>query len=176
MRHFLLALFAGLTLAGCDAADTPAPAGAQETQAGAALALTGRVVDAAELLEPADELALTEWLAAIEERTESQVVVVTTPSLGGADIADYARDLGNAWGIGHAERDDGLLVVVAPAEKQVRIAVGLGLEDRISDAEAQEIIETMMPYFRTGRFPEGLARGVDLLRGQLENTSLEQAA
>ncbi|MDX1731325.1 MAG: TPM domain-containing protein, partial [Aurantimonas coralicida] len=85
-----------------------APAAAQEFPP-----LTGRVVDTADLLDPATETALTEKLAAFEAQGSDQVVVVTVPDLQGAEIADYANRLGREWGIGQAEENNGVVLLVS---------------------------------------------------------------
>ena len=90
-------------------------------------ALTGRVVDDAHVLKPETEAKLDQDLQALEERTHRQLVVVTLPSLQGDDIADYGYQLGRAWGIGRAGKNDGALFIVAPSEHKVRVEVGYGL-------------------------------------------------
>ncbi|MBA4748979.1 MAG: TPM domain-containing protein, partial [Sphingopyxis sp.] len=81
--------------------------------------LSGRVVDQAELLPPADEAALTDKLAAFEARSKQQVVVATVASLNDRDISDYGTQLGRAWGIGAAGRNDGVLFLIAPNERKM---------------------------------------------------------
>src|SRR6476659_7177855 len=95
--------------------------------AGAAVPLAGRVTDAANVVSKQQEAALSDRLARFEDATKHQMVVVTVNSLGGRDVADYTRDLANAWGIGRKGYDDGVVVLVAPNERKVRIAVGDGL-------------------------------------------------
>ena len=89
--------------------------------------LTGRVVDQADLLDPATEQALTAKLAALEATSSDQLVVVTVSSLQDQEIEDYGYQLGRAWGIGQKEGDNGVLLIVAPTERKVRIEVGYGL-------------------------------------------------
>jgi uncharacterized protein len=89
--------------------------------------LTGRVVDNADILTPEAEAALTAKLAALETQTQRQLVVATVPDLQGYDISDYGYQLGRAWGLGDAERNDGALLLVAPNDRKVRIEVGYGL-------------------------------------------------
>ena len=103
--------------------------------------LTGRVVDAANLLDPADEQALTSELKALEERSSDQVVVVTLPSLQGYAIEDYGYRLGRHWGIGTKQLSNGMLLIVALNERKVRIEVGRGLEPILTDALSKIIIE-----------------------------------
>lgn len=124
--------------------------------------LTGRVVDAAALLPPDDEAAISAKSAALEKTTGHQLVVVTVPSLGGHSIESYGLNLGRTWGIGRKGIDDGVLLIVAPKERKVRIEVGYGLESTLRDEEAGAIIETaILPAFRAKDFPRGVAAGVD---------------
>jgi uncharacterized protein len=130
--------------------------------------LTGRVVDQAELLTPAEEASLSAELATLEQRTSDQFVVVTIPTLGGRDIADYSRDLGNHWRLGHAGRNNGVLLVVAPAEHRVRIAVGDGLVSALSNQRTQEIVNhDLLPQFSAGRWFEGIRSGSRSIIGAL---------
>src|SRR6516225_11760932 len=91
-------------------------------------ALTGRVVDGANILSAATKDDLTTKLAALEQKTSRQLVVVTIPSLQGYEISDYGYQLGRAWGIGQAKLNNGILFIVAPKEHKTRIEVGYGLE------------------------------------------------
>ena len=123
--------------------------------------LTGRVVDAANLLDPADEQALASDLKALEEKSSDQVVVVTLPSLQGYPIEDYGYRLGRHWGIGTKQLSNGILLIVAPNERKVRIEVGSGLEPILTDALSRIIIENViLPRFRTGDFVGGIKDGV----------------
>jgi uncharacterized protein len=135
--------------------------------------LTGRVVDDANILDPAVRARLTEKLAALEQKTTTQIVVVTLPSLQGYDIADYGYRLGRAWGIGQKGSNNGAILIVAPNERAVRIEVGYGLEGTLTDAVSRLIIENaILPRFRTGDFAGGIERGtedlIDLASGGAE--------
>ncbi len=144
------------------------PASPPAAAAPASLALTGRVTDAADVLTPAQEATLSAKLERLERTTRHQMVVVTVPSLGGADIATFTRDLANRWRIGRKGHDDGVVLLVAPSEKRVRIAVGYGLEKTLTDAACKQIIdEQMLPSFREGDLPRGIAAGVDALIARL---------
>ena len=129
------------------------------------------MVDAAALLDVAQENALDARLAEHESATGHQVVVATVTSLDGRDIADYANRLGRAWGIGRAENDDGVVLLVAPNEREVRIEVGYGLEGALTDALSSRIIRRdILPAFRDGDFPGGIDAGVQsilaVIRGE----------
>ncbi len=137
------------------------------------LRLTGRVVDAAGILSEEFEAELTGMLEEFETGSGVQLVVVTAPDLGGKDIAIFARDLGNDWGIGDEARDDGLLVLIAPNERQCRIAVGYGLEEIVTDAEAQNIIDNdMLPRFAQGDFEAGTDAGARSLIREVDSENL----
>ena len=131
-------------------------------------ALTGRVVDGANILSAATKEDLTAKLAALEDKTSRQLVVVTIPSLQGYEISDYGYQLGRAWGIGQAKLNNGILLIVAPTEHKVRIEVGYGLEPIVTDALSSVIIQTQIfPKFRAGDFNGGVEAGVEALIQQL---------
>lgn len=127
--------------------------------------LTGRVVDLANVLSSAAERDLTDQLAQIEADTGAQIVVATLPGLAGYSIETWGLALGRGWKIGRAGRDDGIVVVLAPNDRKVRIEVGYGLEGRIPDATAHRIIKSyMLPAAREGKYADGLKATVDALR------------
>lgn len=126
--------------------------------------LTGRVVDLAGLLDEAAETALTAQLAAHEEETSNQIVVVTVPSLNGYDITDYANRLGRLWQIGTSEEDNGVLLVVAPNDRKVRIEVGYGLEGALTDSLSSIIIQReILPAFKDNDYATGIKKGTDAI-------------
>lgn len=127
-------------------------------------ALTGRVVDNAALLDPAAEARLSALFAAHERDTGEQLVVVTVADLGGRSIEDFGVALGRAWGIGQAGADNGALLIVARDDRRVRIEVGYGLEDRLTDAQAAVIVNRLLlPAFREGRFQDGILAGSEAM-------------
>ena len=128
--------------------------------ASAPVAASGRVVDRANLIPADDEAALEVSLAAVERDAGPQFVVVTVPSLGGRSIEDFGVALGRQWGIGHARRNDGVLLIVAPNERKVRIEVGYGLEASLKDERCAEIIQRdILPRFRESDFVGGIEAG-----------------
>lgn len=130
--------------------------------------LTGRIVDQARLLSPEREAALTASLEKLEAETSDQLVVVTVDSLQGYEIEDYGYQLGRAWGIGQKDGDNGILLIVAPNERKVRIEVGYGLEGIMTDALSAMIIhEQILPAFRVGGFERGITEGVTAIETQL---------
>jgi len=125
-------------------------------------ALTGRVVDEANILDAATRQALTDKVAADEAKSGDQIVVVTLKSLQGTSIEDYGYQLGRHWGIGEKSRNTGALLIVAPNERKVRIEVGYGLEGALTDAVTQLIIQNaILPRFRANDVAGGIVRGVD---------------
>jgi uncharacterized protein len=131
--------------------------------------LTGRVVDAANLLDPQQEAALAAKLEALEKASSRQLVVATVPDLGGYPIEDYGYRLGRAWGIGQSQANNGTILLVAPAEKKVRIEVGYGLEPILTDALSALIIHNViLPRFREGDMAGGILAGADAVIQQLQ--------
>lgn len=137
-------------------------------------ALTGRVVDDAHILSDQTKSDLDQKLAALETSNSRQLVVVTLPSLQGYEISDYGYQLGRAWGIGQAKLNNGVLFIIAPNERKVRIEVGYGLEPILTDALSELIIQqAVLPQFRSGDFNGGVEAGAAALIQQL---SLEPSA
>jgi uncharacterized protein len=134
-------------------------------------ALSGRVVDAANILPAPTRAELEQMLAAHERVTSNQVAVVTVDSLQGYTIEDYGYQLGRAWGIGQAGRNNGALLIVAPNERQVRIEVGYGLEGTLTDALADNIIRSViLPQFRAGDMAAGVVAGTRAVLQVIEGT------
>lgn len=141
--------------------------------------LSGRVVDQADLLSPAQEADLTARLDALQRASSRQLVVVTLASLQDLPIEDYGYQLGRRWGIGQGGANNGVLLIVAPNERKMRIEVGYGLEGIMTDALSGRIIrETITPYFRRGDYPGGIFAGADAIIVQLQAPpeAAEQAA
>lgn len=135
--------------------------------------LTGRIVDEANLLSAEDERALEADLKALEEKSSDQLVVYTTRSLQGYPIEDFGYRLGRHWQIGQAGKNNGVILIVAPNERKVRIEVGRGLEPQLTDLMSKLIIENaILPAFRRNDFAGGIKAGVrdirDVLLGDAE--------
>jgi uncharacterized protein len=125
-------------------------------------ALSGRVVDQAGVLTEMDRIELAARSKDLEERSGIQLVVATVPSLQGSDIETYANQLFRAWKLGQADKNNGVLLLVAPAERKVRIEVGYGLEGTLTDALASTIISgAVVPRFKSGDLPGGIEGGVN---------------
>jgi uncharacterized protein len=123
--------------------------------------LTGRVVDAADVLDAPTRSAIAGLLTTLEQKTTDQVVVATVASLQGETIEVYANRLFKRWELGQKDKNNGVLLLVAPTERKVRIEVGYGLESTLTNAIAQAIIdESLVPRFRAGDLAGGVANGV----------------
>ncbi|WP_226702577.1 TPM domain-containing protein [Microbulbifer elongatus] len=132
--------------------------------------LSGRVVDNANLLSQTTRYQLTEMLQAQEKETSNQIVVVTLPDLQGLTIEEYGYQLGRHWKIGQKNKDNGVLLIVAPSERQVRIEVGYGLEGALTDALSANIIHTkILPKFQSGNFDGGVTAGVQSIIAAIKN-------
>jgi uncharacterized protein len=122
----------------------------------------GYVNDFASVLDESDESYLETFLETLERDTTAEVVVATVASLEGMTVEEYANRLFAEWGIGQARQDNGVLLLVAPGERAVRIEVGYGLEPILPDGLAGEIIRTeILPEFRAGNLPRGIGRGLN---------------
>ena len=127
--------------------------------------LTGRIVDQADLLTPEQEASLTTELAGLETQSNRQLFVATIKDLQGYEISDYGYRLGRSWAIGQdgkgeSEKDNGVILIVAPNERKMRIEVGYGLEGVLTDALSSVIIQQdILPRFRDKDFPGGIAAG-----------------
>lgn len=140
-------------------------------------ALTGRVVDGAGIIDPAERQQLIQKLADFEEKSSDQIVVVTVPSLNGEDIETYSNRLFRAWALGQKQENNGILLVVAPNDRKVRIEVGYGLEGTMTDALSSVIINgTIIPAFRDGDYTVGVMLGVDGIISVLNGEGAELEA
>jgi uncharacterized protein len=125
---------------------------------------TGLVVDAANVLPPDREAALTAKLQGFQQKTGKQLVVATVPSLGGGEIQDYGYKLGRAWGVGLKGADNGTILLVAPNDRKVGIETGRGVSGMLTDAYTSVVINSkILPAFKAGDLPGGIEAGTDAL-------------
>jgi len=125
-------------------------------------ALTGRIVDQANIISAETRSAIEPKLAGLEAKSAIQLVVATVTSLEGQEIEPYANELFRSWKLGEKTKNNGALLLVAPNEHRVRIEVGYGLEGTLTDALSKVIItNAIAPRFKTGDFSGGISRGVD---------------
>ncbi len=135
--------------------------------------LTGQIIDNANLLNAEDRAAVLAELQSLEGKSTDQVAVVTVKSLDGYAIEDYGIGLARKWQIGQRDKDNGILLIVAPNERKVRIEVGRRLEPVMTDTMSKIIItNAMLPKFRRGDYSGGIRDGVrdikDVLLGDAE--------
>ncbi|MEL6752089.1 MAG: TPM domain-containing protein [Pseudomonadota bacterium] len=138
-------------------------------------ALTGRVVDNAGLIDATSEARITSTLLAHEQATGEQIAVLTLPSLEGEALEDYSLRVARQWSLGQADLDTGALLLVAQAERKIRIEVGYGLEGRLTDAQSGLIIRNRLtPAFRQGDFSGGIEAAVAAIIDVLGGNPLAQ--
>lgn len=153
--ELLLAAFAALLAS--------APAAAQTFPQ-----LTGRVVDQANIIPDDREAAMAQRLEQLQRATSRQLVVATVSSLEDQPIEDYANRLFREWRLGQSEANNGVLLLVAPNERRVRIEVGYGLEGILTDAFTGQVIrDHVIPRFRENDYPGGIEAGTNALIIQL---------
>jgi len=131
--------------------------------------LTGRVVDNAEILSPPARDRIAGLLKAHDEKTSNQIAVLTLPTLDGESVEGYATRVFEAWKLGQKGKDNGVLVVVVPKDRKMRIEVGYGLEGTLPDVAAARIIRNVMtPAFKAGDYDQGVGDGVAAIVATLE--------
>lgn len=134
--------------------------------------LTGHIVDQAGILDAGAKSRIETKLAAHEQKTSDQVVVATVRSLQDTSVEDYANQLFRHWKLGQAKTNNGVLILVAPNERKVRIEVGYGLEGSLTDAISKMIIQAAIaPKFKAGDYGAGLDAGVDAITATLTGNS-----
>lgn len=139
-------------------------------------ALTGRVVDNADMIDASAEAALTAKLEAFETKSSDQIVVATIDSLDGEAIEPYANRLFRSWQLGQKDEDNGVLLLVVKNDRKMRIEVGYGLEGTLTDVHSSLIIQDMVQQFRAGDFSGGITQAVDGIEKVLEGQGAELEA
>ena len=130
--------------------------------------LRGRINDTAGVLSSQTAKDLENYLAAVERTTNAQIALLTIDSLDGEAIESYGLRVADEWKLGTADSDNGALLLVAMAEKKVRIEVGYGLEGNLTDAMSGFIIrEVIVPEFKRGNFDTGISEGLKAIGGQV---------
>lgn len=136
--------------------------------------LTGRVVDQAAILQASTHAGLESKLKDFEEKSGIQLVVATVRSLDDLDIESYANGLFRAWKLGDAKKNNGVLFLVAPSLRKMRIEVGYGLEGTLTDALSKVILTSAVaPRFKAGDYNAGVERGVEGIVEVLSGDSAE---
>ncbi|MFA6856572.1 MAG: TPM domain-containing protein [Treponema sp.] len=129
-------------------------------------ALTNRVMDEADILSATEKSELSDYLESLDNTTGIQIAVLTIPSLENEDLQGYSVRVAQAWRLGEKGKDNGALLLVAMNEHKVRIEVGYGLEDKLTDAKCGLIIRNVItPEFRSGDYGKGIIKGVKNMGG-----------
>ena len=122
---------------------------------------TGRINDFANVIDAATEADIDRRLDQLEQQTSSEIAVATVESLNGIPVEEYANKLFKEWGIGQARQDNGVLVLIAPNDREMRIEVGYGLEGVLPDGLAGQVIrDDFTPRFRENDYSGGIRNGV----------------
>jgi uncharacterized protein len=140
------------------------------------LYLTGRITDNAEILSSETRERITEMLKTHEEANNDQIAVLTVPSLEGGNLEEFAARVFRSWKLGEKGKDNGVLLLVSPGDRRIRIEVGSGLKGKLSDVAAGRIIRDLMtPRFQEGDYNLGVEAGVRAIIGQLEGNEQPDA-
>lgn len=125
---------------------------------------TGRLIDDAAVLGVVDEAALSRKLDTLHQAQDRYLVVVTLPSLRGRSIEEVALAIGNDRGVGREGLGESVLLVVAPAERLARIEVGCALDQTLTRAKADRLLQrTILPSFRMGEIAKGIVAASDAI-------------
>ena len=154
---------------------------AQDVAALEAPPLKGRINDYAGMLSPAAVRSLEQKLAAFEQETTNQVVLLTVPSLEGDVIESFAIRVAEAWKIGQKDKSNGVLLILAKKERKIRIEVGTGLQGVLPDITAGQIIRNVIsPNLRSGDIDKGISAGIsaiiDATKGEFKATAADKKA
>jgi len=123
-------------------------------------AASGYVVDQSGIIDSEAQSRLEAWILELKQKTSAEVAVVTVDSTEPLPIEEYAVNLFQRFGIGQKGKDNGVLLLVAYKDRDMRIEVGYGLEGAITDAQSSQIINAIMaPEFKEGHFSDGIEKG-----------------
>jgi uncharacterized protein len=133
------------------------------------------VYDYAQVLNANEKAQLEEKLVHYSDSTSTQIVVITIESLKGEDVSQLATNWAQTWGIGQSKEDNGVIILLAKAEKKIAINPGYGLEDRLTAGTGGEIIRNIIiPEFKSGSYFNGLDKGttaiIDVFKGKYKGT------
>jgi uncharacterized protein len=130
--------------------------------------LTGRVTDNAEILGAQSRERLADMIRIHEQNTTNQIAVLTMPTLENGSVEEFAARVFESWKLGQKGKDNGVLIIVSPGDRRIRIEVGKGLRDSLSEAAAGRIIRDLMArQFDEGDYGKGLEDGVEAIISQL---------
>lgn len=122
---------------------------------------SGFVSDNAKIIDLVDYVKIEDIISQLQLETTAEIAVVTVNSLQGKSVEDTAVEIGRKYGVGAKDVNNGVVILVAPNERKMRIELGMGLEDKITNKQAEKIVKSdMIPYFSKGKYSEGIFRGV----------------
>jgi uncharacterized protein len=137
-------------------------------------ALTGRVIDNAQMIDPITRTALEQKLQTYYLKSTDQVVIATINSLEGYEMADYANRLFRHWQLGQKGKNNGVLLLISKGDRKVRIEVGRGLEGILTDALSKYIIQgAIVPKFKAGDPSAGISLAIDSIISVLSGDAEE---
>lgn len=129
------------------------------------------VSDFTNTLTPSQKKTLEDKLVAIDDKTSTQIAVVIVPTTGGVDVADYATELGRAWGVGGKQFNNGVVLLIAKDDRKLNISTGYGLEGSLTDAASSHIIdEVITPNFKGDDYYRGIDEGTDAIISAVQGT------
>ncbi len=139
------------------------------------LSPVGMVNDYAGILSPEEKTSLEDISRQMEQKTSAEVVIVLVKSLEGRNLEEYAQEIFNTWGIGKKGKDNGVLILVSLTERKIRIEVGYGLEEVLTDGRCGSIIRNIMaPNFRKGDYFQGLVGAVKAIGQFISGENVER--
>ena len=123
------------------------------------------VADYANMFTPAFTTQLNSNLSQYEKETSTQIVIVTVADLEGEDISQLSTRLGQEWGVGSKNKDNGILILISSGDRQIDFATGYGIEAVLTDSLSKRIIEgVIVPNFKKGEFEKGTALAVEQIK------------
>ncbi len=137
----------------------------------------GPILDAAAILAPPQEAALDRKLRTYNTATGRAIIVATIPSLGGQEAERYAQELARAWGIGGTESQEGVLFLIAPNERKLRVHTSVGTQGTLTDGFVGQLLRTeVTPRLKENDYAGGINAGVDGLIAQLDRDPVDAKA
>ena len=137
---------------------------------------TAPVVDQAGVVPDDAERQVNDELLSYQQRTGNQIAVAIIDTIGDASVEDYSIDLAKEWGVGSAEEDNGVLLLIAIEERKLRIEVGEGIEGDLTDLESGRIRDQIGPLLTDGEFGEAILQGTRAIRAAVGDTDAPPAA
>lgn len=154
----ILTLILGIVLCGCSSEEEGYPKPTERFF----------VNDFADVISETDEDTIFSSAAALDEKTDAQVVVITVESLNGEEASDYALHIGREWGVGDEDKDNGIVILLSESDREIYIAVGYGLEGALPDSKTGRIIDNYgIEHFQNDDFSEGLTAIADAVINEI---------